>query len=69
MKENIHVSNVTQVMTVGELKKILEKYPNDTELIAETSNAMTELYIGTTHGIGGRDAEDETILVLGGRED
>lgn len=68
MKESIFIENVKQIKTVGDLKKILEKYPNNTGLVAETSKAITELYIGTTHPIGDRDTEEETLLIFGGND-
>lgn len=68
MKENVFIENVKQIKNVGELKKILEKYSEDTELVANTNNITTELYIGTTHPIGDRDTEEETLLIFGGKE-
>ncbi|SHG68456.1 hypothetical protein SAMN05444483_12211 [Salegentibacter echinorum] len=68
MKESISIENVQQVKNVGELKKILEKYSDNTELVANTHNGVTELYLGTTHPIGDRDTEDETLLIFGGKE-
>lgn len=68
MKESIFIENVKQINNVGELKKILEKYSNNTELVANTNNRTTKLYIGTTHTVGDRDTEDETLLIFGGKE-
>ncbi|MBZ9730392.1 hypothetical protein LB467_11915 [Salegentibacter sp. JZCK2] len=68
MKESIFIENVKQINNVGELKKMLEKYSDNTELVAQTSNRTTELYIGTTHPIGDRDTEEETLLIFGGKE-
>ena len=66
MKESIFIKNIKQVDTVGELKKLLDKYPNDTELVADTKNAVTELYIGITNPVGSRDVEEQEILIFGG---
>ncbi len=66
MKESIFIKNVKKLNTVGELKKLLEKYSDETELVAETENATTELYIGITNPIGDRDTEEIEILIFGG---
>lgn len=68
MKKSIFIKNVKQIKTVGELKKILEKYPEDTRLVAKTSNAIIDLYIGTTHPVGDRETEEETLLIFGGSD-
>ena len=68
MKKNIFIEDVKQINNVGELKKILEKYSDNTELVATTNNRTTELYIGTTHPIGDRDTEEETLLIFGSKE-
>ena len=69
MKNSLHIENVKHIENVGELRKILEKYSDDTELAARTSNAITDLFIGTTHPVGDRDREEETLLAFGGNED
>ena len=66
MKESRFIKNVKEVRTVKELKEILEKYPDDTNLAAETEQAITDLYIGTTHPVGDRDIEEEILLIFGG---
>ena len=45
MKNSISIKNVRQLSNVGELKKILDAYSDETELIAEIENAVTELYV------------------------
>ena len=69
MKESLHIENVKQIGNVGELRKLLEKYSDATELAAHTTNAITDLVIGTTHPVGDRDTEEEILLVFGGNED
>ncbi len=66
MKESRFIENVKQVKNVKELKEILEKYPEDTELCAETEEAITDLYIGITHPVGDRDTEEQIMLIFGG---
>ncbi len=66
MKESRFIENVKQVSTVKDLKAVLEKYPDETELVAEAKQAITELYVGTTHPVGDRDTEEEIILIFGG---
>ena len=68
MKESIFIKNVKQLNTVGELKKLLENYPDKTELAADSENATTELYIGITNPIGDRDVEEQEILIFGGNK-
>ena len=68
MKNSRLIKNVKEVQTVGELKLILEEYSNDTKLSAETSNAITDLFVGITHPIGDRDTEEETLLIFGGNQ-
>ena len=65
MKESIFIKNIKQVDTVGELK-LLDKYPNETELVADTKNAVTELYIGNKNPVGSRYVEEQEILIFGG---
>jgi hypothetical protein len=66
MKETIFIKNIKQLNTVGELKKLLENYPDETELVADTENATTELYVGITNPVGDRDFEEQEILIFGG---
>lgn len=68
MKKSIFIENVKQINNIGELKNILRAYPDDTELVAKTGNGITDLYIGTTHPVGDRDTEEETLLIFGGKE-
>jgi hypothetical protein len=68
MKNSIFTENVKQVKTVGELKLILDKYSDETELVAETSNAITDLFVGITYPVGDRETEEETLLIFGGNE-
>lgn len=69
MKKSMFIENVNPIENVGELKKILDKYPEGTGLVARTSNAITELYVGITHPIGDRDTEEEILLIFGGNEE
>ncbi|UWX55757.1 hypothetical protein NYZ99_04865 [Maribacter litopenaei] len=66
MKESIFIKNIKQLNTVGELKKLLENYTNETEIVADTENATTELYVGITNPVGDRDVEEQEILIFGG---
>ena len=68
MKESIFTKNVKQLNYVGELKELLEKYPDDTELVADTESGVTELYIGITNPIGDRDVEEIELLIFGGNK-
>jgi len=68
MKESKFIENVKQINNVGELKNLLKTYPDDTKLVATTSNRITELFMGTTHPVGDRDTEEETLIIFGGKE-
>lgn len=68
MKESIFIKNVKQLNTVGELKKFIKNYPDETKLVADTENAITELYIGITNPVGDRDVEEQEILMFGGNK-
>ena len=68
MKESIFTKNVKQLNYVGELKELLEKYSDDTELVADTESGVTELYIGITKPIGDRDVEEIELLIFGGNK-
>ena len=68
MKESKFIENVKQIKNVGELKNLLKTYPDDTALVARTSNGITELFMGTTHPVGDRDTEEETLIIFGGKE-
>lgn len=63
------IKNGKEVANVGDLKSILEKYPDDTGLAARTGNAITDLYISITHPIGDRDTEEQILLIFGGNEE
>ena len=59
-------NNTKVVSTVAELKELLNNFPEETELVGLSGFTTTELYVGETHMVGDRDAEDEKILVFGG---
>lgn len=41
------------------MEKILDACPNETQLVAETENALTELYVGIKNCVGDRDAAEK----------
>ena len=59
------------IETVGELIKVLEKYPKDTEVChltgdRNTAKEIKNLFIYETHPIGSRDMEDELRIAFSG---
>ena len=45
----------------------MKNYPENTELVATTNSAITNLYVGEINPTGGRDTEEQIALIFGSK--